>query len=245
MPMTAGSGGVSMSGAAGSAGSPVGGAGGLGSSTGGSAGGNVRGGGSGGGGSGGSGGATNLGGSGGTNVGGAGNSGAFSLTSSDLAPGGMFPVTTTCAGKGTSPSLTWTPGPAGTKSYAITLLDTTLVGQGNANGYHWVIWDIPATTLALPAALPSGATLSTPVTAKQSSPANGFDNLPANAYFGPCPNAIGSTNNTDTYAFTIYALGLESLTGNLTSVKNVEAAIQAAMPLASAKLTGTSNAKPD
>jgi Raf kinase inhibitor-like YbhB/YbcL family protein len=160
-------------------------------------------------------------------------------------PGAMFPVEATCAGKGTSPALAWTPGPPGTKSYAITLFDTTLVAQGNANGYHWVIWDIPPTTLALPAALPAGATLSAPITAKQSSPANGFDKFPANAYFGPCPNAVGQTNNTDSYAFTIYALGVDTLTGNLSGVKNVDAAIQSASPLASAKLTGTSNAKPD
>jgi Raf kinase inhibitor-like YbhB/YbcL family protein len=174
-----------------------------------------------------------------------GNSGAFALTSSDLASGSMFSPVNTCAGKGSSPALAWTAGPAGTKSYAITFFDTTLVGQGNANGYHWVIWDIPATTLALPAALPAGASLSTPVMAKQSSPANPFDNYPANAYFGPCPNAVGQGDNTDTYAFTIYALGVEALTGNLSGVKNVDVAIQAATPLASAKLAGTSSAKPD
>jgi hypothetical protein len=87
--------------------------------------------------------------------------------------------------------------------------------------------------------------LTTPVVAKQLSPANGFDNLPANAYFGPCPNAIGNTTNTDTYAFTLYALPVEQLTGTLTGVKSIETAIKAASPLAMTALRGTSMAKPN
>lgn len=192
-------------------------------------------------GSGGAGGSLGAGGSGG----GAGGGGAFKLTSSEHVEGAVFADPLTCAGVGRSPSLAWTAGPAGTKSYAITFLDETLVAQNNANGYHWVIWDIPAATLALPQNLPAGATLTSPVTAKQFSPANGFDKLPANAYFGPCPNAIGNTTNTDTYAFTIYALSVEQLTGNLNGVKNIEAAIKATAPLATTALHGTSMAKPN
>jgi phosphatidylethanolamine-binding protein (PEBP) family uncharacterized protein len=176
---------------------------------------------------------------------GSGGANAFSITSSEHAEGAVFADALTCAGMGRSPALAWTPGPAGTKSYAITFLDETLVTKGNANGYHYVIWDIPAATLALPASLPSGANLTTPVSAKQLSPANSFDSLPANSYFGPCPNGVGNTDNTDTYAFTIYALPVEQLAGTLTSVKNVEAAIKAANPLAMAALHGTSKAKPN
>jgi hypothetical protein len=69
--------------------------------------------------------------------------------------------------------------------------------------------------------------------------------LPKDTYFGPCPNAIGSTSNTDGYAFTLYALDVAQLSGQLSSVKNVAAAIEAAQPLASTKLSGTSSAKPD
>jgi len=119
------------------------------------------------------------------------------------------------------------------------------VSKGNANGYHWVIWDIPAATLALPAKLPSGATLTTPVMARQIAPANPFDNWPKDTFFGPCPNAVGNTNNTDTYAFTIYALPVDKLSGDLSSVKNVGTAIEAAKPLANAELSGTSSAKPN
>jgi len=168
---------------------------------------------------------------------------AFSITSSAHTKKTVFADTFTCANEGTSPPLSWTAGPAGTKSYAITFFDTTLVDMNSALGYHWVMWDIPAATLSLPAKLPSGATLTTPVMAKQTSPTNPFDGWPKDTFFGPCPNGTSNTTNTDTYAFTIYALGVDHLTGDLTSVKNVETAIKAATPLATAKLTGKSSAK--
>jgi Raf kinase inhibitor-like YbhB/YbcL family protein len=186
---------------------------------------------------------SSTGGSGGSSGGGSSTSGTFAITSSAHAEGAVFADTFTCAGEGTSPPLAWTAGPAGTKSYAITFFDTTLVDMNSALGYHWVMWDIPAGTLALPAKLPSGASLTTPVVAKQMAPANPFDGWPKDTFFGPCPNANGNGNNTDTYAFTIYALSVEHLTGDLTSVKNVEAAIKASTPLATAKLTGKSSAK--
>lgn len=177
--------------------------------------------------------------------GGSGGSGTFAISSSEHMDGASFGDAFTCAGEGRSPALSWTTGPTGTKSYAITFLDETLVSAGNMNGYHYVIWDIPASSLMLPGNLPSGATLTTPVAAKQFSPENPFDSLPANTYFGPCPNAVGSTNNTDTYAFTIYALSVETLTGSLNGVRNIASAIQATTPLATAKLSGKSSAKPD
>ena len=237
----AGSGGVSSGGAAGSLGS--GGSSGSAVATSGTGTGGALGGaaGSGAGGKGGAGGA--AGGSAGTTSGGAGGGGPFAITSTQHAEGAVFADSITCAGKGVSPPLAWTAGPAGTKSYAITFFDTTLVDMNSALGYHWVMWDIPAATMALPAELPSGATLTTPVMAKQLAPANPFDGFPKDTFFGPCPNATGNGSNTDTYAFTIYALNVEHLTGDLTSVKNVEAAIKAATPLATAKLTGKSSAK--
>jgi len=189
------------------------------------------------------GGAAGSGGKAGGGASGSGGGGPFAITSSAHAEGAVFADSITCAGKGVSPPLAWTAGPAGTKSYAITFFDTTLVDMNSALGYHWVMWDIPAATLALPAELPSGATLTTPVMAKQMAPTNPFDGFPKDTFFGPCPNATGTGTNTDNYAFTLYALNVEKLTGDLTSVKNVETAIKAATPLATAKLTGKSSAK--
>jgi Raf kinase inhibitor-like YbhB/YbcL family protein len=205
--------------------------------------GNVAGSGNGGGASG-MGGSSTAGGGGSSSGGGSsGGSGTFAITSSAHAEGAVFADTFTCAGEGTSPPLAWTAGPAGTKSYAITFFDTTLVDMNSALGYHWVMWDIPAGTLTLPAKLPSGASLTTPVIAKQMAPVNPFDGWPKDTFFGPCPNATGTGTKTDTYAFTIYALSVDQLSGDLTSVKNVETAIKASTPLATAKLTGKSSAK--
>lgn len=176
---------------------------------------------------------------------GGGGASTFAITSAEHRDAEPFADALTCAGEGRSPALSWSAGPAGTKSYAITFFDETLVEKNDANGYHWVIWDIPADTRALPASLPAGGMLTTPVAARQSSPANPFDGFPANAYFGPCPNAVGNGSVTDRYAFTLYALPVEELSGMLNGVRNVAAAIKAASPLAEARLTGTSNAKPN
>lgn len=60
-------------------------------------------------------------------------------------------------GQNVSPQLSWTPGPAGTASYAITCFDPDApTGSG---WWHWVVTDIPADITELPegAALPAGA----------------------------------------------------------------------------------------
>ncbi len=100
------------------------------------------------------------------------------------------------------PELHWTPGPAGTKSYAITFIDVTLAHAtpSQPNGYHWVLYNIPPTTTSLPEGFKQAD--ATQLGAKQNS-----------NYLGPCPNLGSSTGTkTDTYEFTIYALAEESIT---------------------------------
>ncbi len=174
--------------------------------------------------------------------GGTGGGGTFTLTSSELMEGGMFMDKSTCAANGfdndESPPLAWSGAPAGTQSFAIVFLDTTLTDQGMATGYHYAIWDIPASVSELPANLPSGATLTSPVMAKQYNPLSA-------SYLGPCPN-IGGGSAAHTYVFTIYAMPeaeTASLAG-LNDVKGILDAIEAAGPLGSASLSGTSDASP-
>ncbi|WP_437979767.1 YbhB/YbcL family Raf kinase inhibitor-like protein [Sorangium sp. So ce117] len=188
----------------------------------------------------GEGGATGVGGSG---EGGSGGSGGapseeFGLASTNHAEGAKFADKYTCQTAGfqnsVMPELHWTPGPAGTKSYAITFIDVTLAHAtpSQPNGYHWVLYNIPATTTSLPEGFKQAD--ATKLGAQQNS-----------NYLGPCPNYGSSTGaKTDTYEFTIYALAEESITiagSGTAAVRDAEKKLEE-KNLGSAKLTGTSNA---
>ena len=174
-----------------------------------------------------------------TGAGGTSGGGDFTLTSSELEEGGEFLPKHTCEANGfdndESPPLAWTNPPAGTMSFAITFIDVTLA-PADMNGYHYAIWDIPADVSELPANLPDGATLTTPVMAKQYNPLSP-------SYLGPCPNIAGG-NNTDTYEFTIYAMPTTTATlSDPMNVKAIDDDLKAAA-LGSAVLSGTSSAAP-
>jgi phosphatidylethanolamine-binding protein (PEBP) family uncharacterized protein len=230
-------GGVSGAGVTGGSGALAGaGTGGAGTSSGGTGGAGNGGAVTGGAGSGGSmAGTGGSGGSGGTSgTGGSAGAGSFTLTSPDHANGAMFADPYTCAEAGFDgsilPELRWSGAPAGTMSFAITFIDRTLA-PANANGYHWVIWNIPATTMSLPEGFKDQASIG----AQEN-----------RDFLGPCPNFGGGSANTDTYEFTIYALSQASITvmgTGTTAVRNAETALEA-NNLAKAKLSGTSNASP-
>lgn len=150
-------------------------------------------------------------------------SGEFVLSSTQIAPGGVIPATFTCDGVNVSPDLSWTAGPPGTLSYAMTFID-----QDNSF-FHWTIWDIP--TLALGQGVPNEAL--------PSPPGNGTKQIVSYddstfGYLGPCPPV------EHTYQFKIYAIDVGTLPGVTTSstALQVEAAILL-HDLASATLTGT------
>ncbi|MEZ0074313.1 YbhB/YbcL family Raf kinase inhibitor-like protein [Planotetraspora sp. GP83] len=158
----------------------------------------------------------------------------FSLTSTAFANNGSIPIKYTCqqdgvAGNDISPPLAWGAGPAGTQSYAITLIDTA---NGNK---HWTIWDIPANKSSLPENLGLGYDVPNQSPAKQKAMSTGNKSL---QYFGPCPG--GSSHK---YEFTLYALDTATLPGvtSSSSVAAIETAIQA-HDLASVKLAGNSSA---
>jgi Raf kinase inhibitor-like YbhB/YbcL family protein len=158
---------------------------------------------------------------------------SIALTSSAFAEGDTIPDPNTCAGANTSPDLTWTAGPAGTMSYAVVLTD---LSTSNPILVHWVIWDIPAATHALPAALPTANTLTTPVAAKQVH----FMYAPAGmgGYFGPCPSGA-----THMYQFQVHAIDSATLPDATTAwtTADVKAAVLA-HALAHGTLDGMSNA---
>ncbi|HEY3496400.1 MAG TPA: YbhB/YbcL family Raf kinase inhibitor-like protein [Polyangiaceae bacterium] len=160
--------------------------------------------------------------------GGSGGGGAFTLTSSKLAPDMMMPDDFTCEGDAHNPPLAWSGVPAGTMSFAMLFVDTTIIVPmpTSAMGYHSAIWDIPASVTEMPEDLPRGATLTTPFTAKQYNPVCASNP----GYLGPC------AQHEDEYEFRLYALPVATLTGNFNSVQAVQTAIMAANPLGVATL---------
>ena len=155
---------------------------------------------------------------------------AFELTSPAFDAGQALPLEYTCTGKNfpfsgsppvdhTSPELTWTAGPANTQSYAIVFKDVTLTTGTPLNelGYHWAIYNIPASVRSLPRALASGNPIAAVAGAKQYS-----GPLFNDGYVGPCPSwgvAPGAppldppaTVVTDNYTFTVFAMPTATIT---------------------------------
>lgn len=127
----------------------------------------------------------------------------------------LYPEDTTSFGENVSPAMSWTAGPAVTLSYALTLIDLS-----NNDFTHWALWDIPPETLSLPAELPAGGTLTTPVALKQASGIGGTE-----VYFGS-----GACGNV--YEFRLYALDTATLTvANASDPASVVTALGALTPL--------------
>jgi hypothetical protein len=168
-------------------------------------------------GAGGVGGSAGSGGAGGGSAGSGGNSGmggsggafafAFALTSPSFVGNpdcaankqsacAKFPTAmnlTRIGGMNHSPELDWTPGPAGTLSYAISLFD-------ESNMYpHWVVWNIPATASMLPGSLPGG------------NDAGGLTGLKQVSFNGDGTAYAGPGANGHEYLFKVYALKVASI----------------------------------
>jgi Raf kinase inhibitor-like YbhB/YbcL family protein len=79
--------------------------------------------------------------------------GTFDVTSSDIAHGQLMPARHAYEGAGegaenTSPHLSWTGAPDGTKSYAVTCFDPD--APTPSGFWHWVLVNLPADTTELP-----------------------------------------------------------------------------------------------
>jgi Raf kinase inhibitor-like YbhB/YbcL family protein len=124
-------------------------------------------------------------------------SNTLTVTSDLFVAGDEIPASaahTFVGGKNTSPHLSWTPGPEGTKSYAVTCWDPdapTTVGFT-----HWIRYDIPASVTSLDEGADSGA----------QSGLEGFTDWGENAYGGMAPPAGDPPHH---YRFTVYALDVE------------------------------------
>jgi Raf kinase inhibitor-like YbhB/YbcL family protein len=148
----------------------------------------------------------------------------LSVSSTAFAEGGPIPKRYTCEGEDAAPPLTWAGAPAGTKSFALIVDDPDAPDPKapQRTWVHWVLYDIPPTTTALP----EGGTI--PAGTRE-----GRNDWGRTGYGGPCP-PIGRHR----YFHKLYAL--DSVLGDLgTPGKGeVEKAIKGHV-LAEARIVGT------
>jgi len=127
----------------------------------------------------------------------------FALLSSSFVNAGPIPAEHTCSGS--SPALSWSGIPAGTKELVLYVTDST-------DGYvHWLVTGIAPTSGALaPGQAPASATQH----------ANSDGTL---GWLAPCP----TPGATHTYTFTLVALDQPSAVATTATPKDAVAAIQA------------------
>jgi phosphatidylethanolamine-binding protein (PEBP) family uncharacterized protein len=124
----------------------------------------------------------------------------FTLTSSDMADGGVFPLTYTCDGQSISPPLSWRGAPADTQAYALIMDHVAPEGMH----WYWTLYNIDAANTHVAA----GETVGHVGT-------NSVNDL--NQYAPPCSKGPGEK----TYTFSMYAL---SALANLPHNKKVDRA---------------------
>ncbi len=118
----------------------------------------------------------------------------FELTSTAFTQGDPIPTKYTCDGQDVSPPLQWKDPPEGTQSFALIYDDPDApVGTW----VHWVLYNLPGSTLSLPEAVPSDADL-------PDGGRHGQNSWGRPGYGGPCP-----PGGTHRYFFKLYALDAE------------------------------------
>jgi Raf kinase inhibitor-like YbhB/YbcL family protein len=124
----------------------------------------------------------------------------MTVTSSGFTNGGTLPASSlgpaangcSASGTATSPALSWTPGPAGTKSYMITMFDPD--APTGVGFQHWNLIDLPASVTSIPAGYSTAPTLGG---------LQGYNDQGFNGYTGPCPPAGDGAHH---YWITVSAL---------------------------------------
>jgi hypothetical protein len=105
----------------------------------------------------------------------------LSITSADFQTGGSIPAIHTCDGSNTSPALSWSGAPPGTKSLALIVDDPDAPDPAapQRTWVHWVVYNIPPQATSLPSGIkasdmPAGTKV-------------GQNDWKDAGYGGPCP----------------------------------------------------------
>ena len=163
--------------------------------------------------------------------------GTMKLTSPAFARGAAIPAKYTGVGADVSPPLSWANAPVGTKSFALICDDPDAPSRAaprpEGPWVHWVVYNIPANTRELPAAVTRRAELALPVGARQGINDFGSDNV---GYRGPMPPKGTGPHR---YFFKIYALDRHlDLPARIATKKSLLAAMKGHI-LAEGELMGT------
>lgn len=116
------------------------------------------------------------------------------ITSQAFEDEGMIPEKYTCDDINVSPPLAWSPGPEGTRTYAL-ICDDPDAPMGT--WVHWVLFDLPVNVNELPEGVPPERDL-------ESGAKQGMNDFSKIGYGGPCP-----PGGTHRYFFKLYALDTE------------------------------------
>ena len=105
------------------------------------------------------------------------------ITVSGYSDGGEIPAKYTCAAKppGGSPQIEWSGAPVGTMSFAVIFHDGDVhPGKSFDDVTHWIAWNIPASSMGLPADVPAKGDL-------PDGTMQGMNIARRAGYMGPCP----------------------------------------------------------
>ncbi len=119
----------------------------------------------------------------------------LTLSTTAFPDGGQIPGRHAQTGRDVSPALSWSGAPDSTRSYVLLVHDADAAqGDGTDDTLHWLVWNIPGTSSALPEGVASGAQL--PDGTRQISVSGPY-------YRGPAAPSTGPAHH---YVFELYAL---------------------------------------
>lgn len=155
--------------------------------------------------------------------------GAFSIRSPAFEDRGFIPISYSCRGDNLSPELFWQGTPSDTRSFILVCHDPD---APKGKFIHWLMYNIPATTVHLEKGIQKSPTL-------PNGSLQGINSFNKIGYDGPCPPPL----STHHYIFTLYALNAPLHLKPGSSYNEVDTAMRSHI-LAQTTLTGLFQQEP-